>query len=142
MDVNLDSVWQDGAGTSCRELCHCQAFVRASTSLEGYALIRSRPFTPYTTLKFVELAQSIFPPGVVQALADEGQLGPLLVDHPGIAHISFTGSTSTGKKIMQAAAKTLKKVTLELLVPRSLLILQTWLTRLGEETMLLSSSLM
>jgi acyl-CoA reductase-like NAD-dependent aldehyde dehydrogenase len=50
-------------------------------------------------------------------LADDGHLGPLLVEHPGIAHISFTGSTATGKKIMEAAAKTLKKVTLELFVP-------------------------
>jgi acyl-CoA reductase-like NAD-dependent aldehyde dehydrogenase len=41
-------------------------------------------------------------------------VGPMLVDHPGIAKISFTGSIATGKKIMAACAKTLKRVTLEL----------------------------
>ncbi|GFF92920.1 aldehyde dehydrogenase [Aspergillus udagawae] len=77
-------------------------------------IVKPAPSTPYTSLKCIELAQSIFPPGVLQVLADDGHLGPLLVEHPGIAHISFTGSTPTGKKIMESAAKTLKKVTLEL----------------------------
>ncbi|KAL6232479.1 hypothetical protein BDW75DRAFT_217764 [Aspergillus navahoensis] len=77
-------------------------------------IVKPAPTTPYTALKCVELAQSFFPPGVVQVLADDGTIGPILVDHPGIAHISFTGSTSTGKRIMQTAARTLKKVTLEL----------------------------
>lgn len=38
----------------------------------------------------------------------------MLVDHPDIAKVSFTGSIATGKKIMASAAKTLKRVTLEL----------------------------
>ncbi|KAJ6127782.1 hypothetical protein N7471_008999 [Penicillium samsonianum] len=77
-------------------------------------IIKPSPFTPYTALKFIELAQSIFPPGVLQVVADDGTLGPHLVNHPGIQQISFTGSTATGKKVMEAAAKTMKKVTLEL----------------------------
>jgi acyl-CoA reductase-like NAD-dependent aldehyde dehydrogenase len=56
----------------------------------------------------------VFPPGVVQALGGDDKLGPMLVDHPGIAKISFTGSIPTGKKIMAACAKTLKRITLEL----------------------------
>jgi len=65
-------------------------------------------------LKLVELAQEVFPPGVVQAVGGGDEIGPMLVDHPGIAKISFTGSVPTGKKIMAACAKTLKRVTLEL----------------------------
>jgi acyl-CoA reductase-like NAD-dependent aldehyde dehydrogenase len=62
----------------------------------------------------VELAQRHFPTGVVQALGGGDELGPSLVDHPGISKIAFTGSISTGKKIMANAAKTLKRLSLEL----------------------------
>jgi acyl-CoA reductase-like NAD-dependent aldehyde dehydrogenase len=77
-------------------------------------IIKPSPFTPYTALKLVELAQEVFPPGVVQALGGADDLGPKIVDHPGISKISFTGSIATGKKIMSACAKSLKRVTLEL----------------------------
>lgn len=77
-------------------------------------IIKPSPFTPYSALKAVELAQQIFPPGVVQALGGDDRLGPMFTAHPGIAKISFTGSTATGKKIMAACASTLKRVTLEL----------------------------
>lgn len=73
-----------------------------------------RPFTPYTAIKVVELAQQFFPPGVVQVLTGDDSLGPLLTLHAGVDKITFTGSTATGKKIMESASKTLKRVTLEL----------------------------
>jgi acyl-CoA reductase-like NAD-dependent aldehyde dehydrogenase len=82
--------------------------------LTGNAIIvKPSPFTPYSTLKLVELAQQVFPPGLVQALGGDDKLGPALVAHPDIQKISFTGSIATGKRIMQAAAATLKRVTLE-----------------------------
>ena len=77
-------------------------------------IVKPSPFTPYTVLKAVELAQQIFPPGVVQALGGDDKLGPWFTQHPGIHKISFTGSIATGKKIMAACASTLKRVTLEL----------------------------
>jgi acyl-CoA reductase-like NAD-dependent aldehyde dehydrogenase len=77
-------------------------------------IIKPSPFTPYCGLKLAELAQNFFPPGVVQALSGDDNLGPWLTAHPGIDKISFTGSTATGKKVMESAAKTLKRVTLEL----------------------------
>jgi acyl-CoA reductase-like NAD-dependent aldehyde dehydrogenase len=80
-------------------------------------IVKPSPFTPYSALKFVELAQEVFPPGVVQILGGgpgAQDVGPLLVDHPAIAKISFTGSIPTGKKIMAGCAKTLKRITLEL----------------------------
>lgn len=79
-------------------------------------IIKPSPFTPYTVLKVVELAQHIFPAGVVQALGGDDSIGPALVSHPKIHKISFTGSIATGKKIMASAAGTLKRVTLELYV--------------------------
>lgn len=64
----------------------------------------------------VELAQQFFPPGVIQSLSGDDNLGPWMTSHPGVDKISFTGSTATGKLVMQSASKTLKRVTLELYV--------------------------
>ncbi|KNA98361.1 aldehyde dehydrogenase (NAD+) [Fusarium oxysporum f. sp. lycopersici 4287] len=77
-------------------------------------IIKPSPFTPYCGLKLVELAQQSFPPGVVQSLSGDDRLGPWLTSHPGIDKISFTGSSTTGKLVLQSAAGTLKRVTLEL----------------------------
>ncbi|KAI9051772.1 hypothetical protein LZ554_004039 [Drepanopeziza brunnea f. sp. 'monogermtubi'] len=77
-------------------------------------IIKPSPFTPYSGLKLVELAQNFFPPGVVQSLSGDDNLGPWITSHPGIDKISFTGSTRTGKLVAASAAKTLKRVTLEL----------------------------
>ncbi|KAE8379050.1 Aldehyde/histidinol dehydrogenase [Aspergillus bertholletiae] len=77
-------------------------------------IIKPSPFTPYGGLKLVELAQQFFPPGVVQSLTGDDSLGPWMTSHPGIDKISFTGSTTTGKLVLQSASKTLKRVTLEL----------------------------
>ncbi|KAL6716835.1 hypothetical protein ACLMJK_004747 [Lecanora helva] len=72
------------------------------------------PYTPYTTLKAIEVGHALFPPGVLQVLGGDDQLGPWMTAHARIQKISFTGSILTGKKIMEACAKTLKRVTLEL----------------------------
>ncbi|OQU97385.1 hypothetical protein CLAIMM_03319 [Cladophialophora immunda] len=77
-------------------------------------IIKPSPFTPYSDLKLGELAQAFFPPGVVQVLSGDDLLGPWLTAHPGVDKISFTGSTATGKAVMATAARTLKRVTLEL----------------------------
>jgi acyl-CoA reductase-like NAD-dependent aldehyde dehydrogenase len=77
-------------------------------------IVKPSPLTPYTTLKVVELALNIFPPGVVQVLNGGAELGRDITIHPGINKISFTGSTATGRKIMENAASSLKRVTLEL----------------------------
>ncbi len=88
--------------------------------LTGNAVIvKPSPFTPYSSLKLVELAQQVLPPGLVQVLGGDDKLGPALVAHPDIHKVSFTGSIATGKRIMQAAASTLKRVTLEVGLPVS-----------------------
>ncbi|KAG0648786.1 aldehyde dehydrogenase FUS7 [Hyphodiscus hymeniophilus] len=77
-------------------------------------IVKPSPFTPAGGLKLVELAQQFFPPGVIQVLSGDDSLGIWLTSHPTPAKISFTGSTATGKKVMESASKTLKRVTLEL----------------------------
>ncbi|KAI0407822.1 aldehyde dehydrogenase-like protein [Xylaria palmicola] len=77
-------------------------------------IIKPSPFTPYSILKFCELAQPLLPPGVFQALSGGAELGERMTLHPGIHHISFTGTVAVGQRILQNSAKTMKKVILEL----------------------------
>jgi hypothetical protein len=104
------------SGCAYRQHNYCQAIVSSSPHVFFYDMASDipRPFTPYSGLKLVELAQRFFPPGVVQSLSGDDNLGPWLTSHPGIDKISFTGSTHTGKLVAQSAAKGLKRVTLEL----------------------------
>ena len=77
-------------------------------------VIKPAPTTPLGTLRLAELLKDVFPPGVVNVIADANDLGDRLTHHPDVRKISFTGSTATGKKVMSAAAEMLKRITLEL----------------------------
>ncbi len=77
-------------------------------------VLKPTPFTPLTALRYGEIAQRVFPPGVLSVVTGGDTLGPQLTKHPDIAKISFTGSTETGKHVLRAAAGTVKRVTLEL----------------------------
>lgn len=81
----------------------------------GNTLIaKPAPTTPLTTLLLGETAASILPAGVFQTIVDTNDLGTQLTAHPGVAHVSFTGSTATGRKVLASTAGTLKRSTLEL----------------------------
>ncbi|KUO55638.1 MAG: aldehyde dehydrogenase [Sphingomonadales bacterium BRH_c42] len=77
-------------------------------------VLKPSPFTPLTTLRMAELIKDVFPAGVVNIITGEDALGPLMTGHPDIDKITFTGSTATGKRIMEGASKDLKRITLEL----------------------------
>ena len=77
-------------------------------------VLKPSPFTPLTTLRIAELIKDVVPAGVVNIITGEDSLGPLITEHPDIDKITFTGSTATGKKIMEGASKDLKRITLEL----------------------------
>jgi betaine-aldehyde dehydrogenase/aminobutyraldehyde dehydrogenase len=71
--------------------------------------------TPLTTLRFMQLAQEILPPGVLNVVTGDGvPAGDALVKHPDVRLISLTGDVSTGKLIARNASDTLKRVHLEL----------------------------
>src|SRR6516165_5371327 len=90
-------------------------FKVAPALLAGNTLVaKPAPTTPLTTLRFGELCQRVLPPGVVNVIVDQNDLGPALTAHPDVATVAFTGSTVTGKKVMASAAGTLKRLTLEL----------------------------
>ena len=77
-------------------------------------LLKPSPFTPLTTLRIGALIRDILPPGVLNILSGGDDLGPWMTSHPGIDKVAFTGSTATGRRVMQSAAQTLKRLTLEL----------------------------
>ena len=79
-------------------------------------IIKPASQTPLTALALAEIAQEVgLPAGVLNVITGPGsKVGQMLVEHPGIDKIAFTGDTSTGKGIMRGAADTLKKITLEL----------------------------
>ena len=77
-------------------------------------VVKPSPFTPLCSLKLGELMREFLPAGVINIISGGDELGPLMTAHPGFDKISFTGSTATGKKVMETAARDLKRVTLEL----------------------------
>ncbi len=77
-------------------------------------IIKPSPFTPLSTLRLVELMNQVLPPGVINVVTGGAEVGNRLVTHPHVNKVVFTGSVPTGKKVMEGAAQTLKRVTLEL----------------------------
>jgi acyl-CoA reductase-like NAD-dependent aldehyde dehydrogenase len=79
-------------------------------------VIKPASQTPLTALALAEIAAAVgLPPGVLNVVTGPGStLGRMIVAHPGINKIAFTGNTSTGQEIMRGSADTLKRITLEL----------------------------
>lgn len=89
---------------------HIMPAIRAGNTV----VIKPSPYTPLSTLRMVELLQAALPPGVLNVVAGSDEIGPVLTAHPDVAKVCFTGSIATGRRVMQSAAPTLKRLTLEL----------------------------
>jgi acyl-CoA reductase-like NAD-dependent aldehyde dehydrogenase len=89
---------------------HVMPAIRAGCTV----VIKPSPYTPLSTLRLVELMNQVLPPGVINVLTGGVEIGNRLTLHPDVNKIAFTGSIATGKKVMGAAALTLKRITLEL----------------------------
>jgi 1-pyrroline dehydrogenase len=78
-------------------------------------ILKPSEITPLSALRVAELAADIFPPGVLNVITGRGvPVGAGLVSHAGVDMVSLTGDVSTGKKVAEAAAGTLKRAHLEL----------------------------
>lgn len=80
-------------------------------------VIKPSPNTPLSTLRMVELMNEVLPAGVVNVLTaqdDGANIGAAMARHPDIRKIVFTGSCATGQKVMETAAPTMKRLTLEM----------------------------
>jgi phenylacetaldehyde dehydrogenase len=90
---------------------------KAASALAAGCTVVMKPAeqTPVTALRLGALClEAGLPPGVFNVVTGDGTTGAALVDHPGVDKIAFTGSTEVGKKIAVAAARTMKRLTLEL----------------------------
>ena len=79
-------------------------------------VLKPAELTPLSALRLAELAlEAGIPEGVVNVVAGKGSVvGQRMVEHPDVAKIGFTGSTEVGRRVMEGAAATIKRVTLEL----------------------------
>jgi aldehyde dehydrogenase (NAD+) len=78
-------------------------------------VLKPAPETPITALELAKLIdQTDLPKGVVNIITGDAEVGEEMVTNPMVDKVSFTGSTEIGKRVMQLASGTIKKVTLEL----------------------------
>jgi 1-pyrroline dehydrogenase len=78
-------------------------------------IVKPSEWTPLSLLRAAELAQEIFPPGVLNVVTGDGEpTGAAIVRHPGVGMVSLTGEVTTGQAVARAASDTLKRVHLEL----------------------------
>ena len=101
--------WNDPVDLAVRKL-------GAALAAGCTAVVKSSEETPLSTEALIELCDGLpgLPAGVVNLLHGAGRpTGEALVAHPGVDKVSFTGSTTTGRRIMESAAGTLKRVSLE-----------------------------
>jgi aldehyde dehydrogenase (NAD+)/phenylacetaldehyde dehydrogenase len=79
-------------------------------------IVKPASQTPLTAIALAEVAAEVgLPPGVLNVITGPGaKVGRMLVEHPGIDKIAFTGDTTTGRSIMRGSSDTLKRITLEL----------------------------
>ena len=89
---------------------HIMPALRAGNTL----VLKPSEYTPVAVSKFVELANTVLPAGVLNLVTGGGDVGAAISAHRDINKIVFTGSTDTGRRIMKNAAGNLKRLTLEL----------------------------
>ena len=89
--------------------------IAPALAMGNTVVIKPSEFTPLSTLKMIEVAFDHLPPGVVNVVTGYGaETGEVLVRHPEVPMIAFTGSVATGQRIASIAAPMMKKLHLEL----------------------------
>jgi acyl-CoA reductase-like NAD-dependent aldehyde dehydrogenase len=90
--------------------------IAPALALGNTVVLKPASLTPLTALLFADLLREAgLPPGAFNVVTGPGaSIGAAMAEHPGIDKVSFTGETETGKKILRAAAGTMKRVSMEL----------------------------
>ncbi|MFN8037796.1 MAG: aldehyde dehydrogenase family protein [Acidimicrobiales bacterium] len=91
--------------------------IAPALAMGNTVVVKPSPFTPFSLLRFAQLVDDagILPPGVLNVVVGDREVGEALVAHPGTAKVSFTGSTAVGRAILAGVAgSNLAPVTLEL----------------------------
>lgn len=77
-------------------------------------ILKPSPETPLSAMLFGQLAAELLPPGVLNVITGGAPTGEALAAHPDVGMVSLTGGTSTGRRVMELASRTLKRVHFEL----------------------------
>ncbi|MFB8085693.1 aldehyde dehydrogenase family protein [Streptomyces sp. NPDC055992] len=77
-------------------------------------VLKPSPFTPLATRLLGSVLAAVLPEDVLTVVTGREPLGARLASHPGIRHVTFTGSVPTGRAVAEGAAASLARVTLEL----------------------------
>jgi len=77
-------------------------------------VVKPSEVAPMTGAKVMEALMAVLPSGVANLVQGDGVVGGALVQHPDVAMCTMTGSSATGKKIMESCCNTLKRLVLEL----------------------------
>src|SRR2546421_8306441 len=89
--------------------------IAPALAMGNTVVLKPAEFTPLTAVAFAEICRDAgLPAGVVNIVTGDGRTGELMVNHPGIDKIAFTGSTDVGRLIRQATAGSGKRLSLEL----------------------------
>lgn len=77
-------------------------------------VVKPSEYTPLSVLALGEVYRRHLPDGVLAVITGDAEVGGAIASHPGLAKIMFTGSTATGRKIVEASSQNLARITLEL----------------------------
>lgn len=91
--------------------------IAPALAMGNTVVVKPSPFTAFSLLRFMEIVQAEvdLPAGAINLITGAAETGSFMTKHPDIDKISFTGSTATGKKVVQGSADSnLKTVSLEL----------------------------
>ena len=92
----------------------CAEKAAAPLAAGNCVVIKSSEQAPISSFRLAELAHGLFPPGVINVIAGDGNTGAMLVAHPLVSRVGFIGSVETGRRVAVGAAEGLKRVSLEL----------------------------
>lgn len=92
----------------------CAEKAAAPLAAGNCVVIKSSEQAPISSFRLAELAHGLFPPGVINVIAGDGNTGAMLVGHPLVSRVGFIGSVETGRRVAVGAAEGLKRVSLEL----------------------------
>ncbi|WP_137904703.1 aldehyde dehydrogenase family protein [Chryseobacterium sp. 2VB] len=84
-----------------------------SLRMGNAVIIKPSEYTTFCSLEIIKVINSVLPEDILQVVTGRGEVGSYLTSHPEIGKIMFTGSIATGKKVIEASAKNMARLTLE-----------------------------
>ncbi|WP_300687239.1 aldehyde dehydrogenase family protein [Chryseobacterium sp.] len=84
-----------------------------SLRMGNAVIIKPSEYTTFCSLEMIRVINTVLPEDLLQVVTGRGEVGGYLTSHPEIGKIMFTGSIATGKKVIEASAKNMARLTLE-----------------------------